>query len=240
MKKTLTTVAAATLMATSSMAMAELEFSGNVALTSDYQFRGISQTDEDPALQGGFDVSHSSGFYAGVWASNVDFEVQTVDDAHLELDVYAGYGGSITDKLGFDVGVLDYNYPGADGALDYDFTEVYGSLSYDFGPAALTVGVNVSGDYFAASGDSTWTYASLDVPLMNDFTLAASYGDMSIDKNAVFGTPDYNAWTLGVSKELGGFGFDLTYSDTDLSDTQCFGGSDWCEDRIIFTISKSL
>jgi uncharacterized protein (TIGR02001 family) len=240
MNKTLTTIAAATLMASSGMAMAEVTMSGNVALTSDYQFRGITQTDEDPAVQGGFDVEHSSGLYAGVWASNVDFEIQTVDDAQLELDVYAGFSGSMTDKLGFDVGVLDYNYPGADGSLKYDFTEVYGSLSYDFGPAAVTVGVNVSNDYFAGSGDSTWTYASLDIPLQNDFALAASYGDMSIDDNATWGTPDYNAWTLGISKELAGFGFDLTYSDTDLSKTECFGGSDWCSDRLIFTISKSL
>lgn len=239
--KNMTKVLLATALASStSMAAAEFTFSGNVALTTDYQFRGISQTDEDPALQGGFDVEHSSGFYAGVWGSNVDFEIQTVDDAQLELDVYAGFAGSITDKLGFDVGVLDYNYPGADGSLDYDFTEVYGSLSYDFGPAAVTVGVNYSNDYFAGSGDSTWTYLGLDVPLPNDFALAATYGDMSIDENATFGTPDYNAWTLGISKEYAGFGFDLTYSDTDLSQTECFGGSDWCDDRVIFTISKSL
>ena len=59
-------------------------------MTTDYRFRGISQNDEDFAIQGGFDYAHDSGFYAGLWASNVDFQIQTVDDASAELDIYAG------------------------------------------------------------------------------------------------------------------------------------------------------
>lgn len=238
MKKTLTTIAAATLMATSGMAMAEVELSGNVALTTDYVFRGITQTDNGPAIQGGFDAALSNGLYAGVWASNLDFGT----DADIEIDYYAGFGGEFSDKLGYDVGVLFYTYPSSQAADagDYDFTEVYGSLSYDFGPAAATLGLNYSSDYFGGSDNATYVYVDVEVPLANDFTVGLHYGDQSIDDNAAFGTPDYNDWKLGVSKSLGGFDFALDYTDTSLSDSECFGGYDGCDDRFIFTISKSL
>ncbi|MCW8930992.1 MAG: TorF family putative porin, partial [Gammaproteobacteria bacterium] len=78
--------------------------SANVALTTDYYFRGISQTDNDGALQGGFDWAHDSGAYAGVWASNVSF-----GDTHLEFDTYAGFSNEVGD-FGYDVGVIKYNY----------------------------------------------------------------------------------------------------------------------------------
>jgi uncharacterized protein (TIGR02001 family) len=237
MKKTLTTIAVATLMASSGMAMAEVEFSGNVALTTDYVFRGISQTD-GPAVQGGFDMEVSNGLYAGIWASNLDFG----DDADIEVDYYAGFGGEFANKLGYDVGVTYYSYPSSNAADagDYDFTEVYGSLSYDFGPAAATLGLNHSSDYFGGSDNATYVYVGVDVPLANDFALSMQYGDQSIDDNAAFGTPDYNDWKVGLSKSVGGFDFALDYTDTDLSDAECFGGSDLCDDRFIFTISKSL
>ena len=106
-------------------------------MTSDYTFRGISQTAEDPAIQGGFDYEHGSGLYIGTWASNVDFEVQTVSDATMELDVYGGIAGEFDNGLGWDVGILSYNYPGADSSLEYDFTEVYGSLSYSMFTATV-------------------------------------------------------------------------------------------------------
>ena len=76
------------------------EISGNVALTTDYRFRGISQTDRNPAVQGGFDWSHDSGFYLGTWGSNVDFA------GSLELDYYGGYANNINDNLAYDVGVI--------------------------------------------------------------------------------------------------------------------------------------
>ncbi|TPW04198.1 MAG: hypothetical protein FD124_2716 [Alphaproteobacteria bacterium] len=101
---------------------AETTVSGNVALTSDYAFRGISQTDQDPALQGGFDMA-SGIFYAGTWASSIDFAAQS---AELELDVYAG----VTPTVGpvtFDLGVVGYLYPSAsDDASELDFWELKG------------------------------------------------------------------------------------------------------------------
>lgn len=79
-----------------------VEISGNVALASDYVYRGISQTNEEAAIQGGFDVEGESGLYVGVWASNIAF------DGSIEVDVYAGYGGEFSEDLGFDIGILRY------------------------------------------------------------------------------------------------------------------------------------
>ena len=85
---------------------------GNMALSSDYRTRGISQTDKMPALSGGFDVAHSSGFYIGNWNSNVDSDYYT--GASLELDFWTGFRGTLGDTgLGYDIGAFYYYYPGS-------------------------------------------------------------------------------------------------------------------------------
>jgi uncharacterized protein (TIGR02001 family) len=243
MKRVTTGIAAGALMACAS-ATAHAEFSGNVALTSDYLFRGISQTDENPAIQGGIDYSHDSGFYAGLWGSNVDFGEDTGDGlgsrASLELDLYAGFSRNPPGALGWDVGVIRYGYPGAGSRRNYDYTEIYGKLSYDFGVAAGTAGINYSNDYFAASGTGVYYYGEVAVPLPAEFKVGAHVGHQTIDKNDVFGTPDYTDWKIGVSKDFGGLGFALDYVDTDLSKSECFGGTNLCDSRVVFTLSKGL
>jgi len=239
MNTKMTTLAAAVLMTASPLAIstaaAEVTFSGNVALTTDYVYRGVSQTDEGAAIQGGFDLEHSSGFYAGVWASNLDFG----DDADIEIDYYAGVAGEFSNKIGWDVGVLYYSYPDSSAADtgDYDFTEVYGSLSYDFGPAALTGGLAHSSDFFGDTGDSLYATIDVDVPLPNDFALNLHYGNQDIDD-----LDDYSEWSLGLSKSLGGFDFALNYHDTDIDgdDAGAAATDKLSDDRFVFTISKSL
>ncbi|MCX8016886.1 MAG: TorF family putative porin, partial [Rhodocyclaceae bacterium] len=113
----------------------EHSFTGNVTLASEYLYRGIAQTRGKPALQGGFDYAHKSGLYAGLWASNISWISDGVAgaSASLEIDVYGGYKGSITDDFGYDVGVLIYNYPGSGkptGNAKPDTTELYGALSW--------------------------------------------------------------------------------------------------------------
>jgi len=225
------------------------EFSANVALSTDYRFRGISQTTEDPALSGGFDYSYSPiGFYAGVWASNLDFGEPTGpggvnDTADLEIDFYGGIAGELPNGIGWDVGGLYYYYPGSDpGAFanDYDYFEVYGSLSYDFGMFNVAGGANYSPDYFAESDDAVYLYGDVGVPLpVAGLTLSGHVGHQWIDDNATFGTPDYVDWILGLSKDIGPFTFDLSYVDTDMSNAECFGGTDFCDATAIFTISSS-
>lgn len=101
------------------------EVSGNVSLGTDYVYRGISQTSENPAVQGGFDIESDGGLYAGIWGSNVDF------DGSIELDLYVGYGGSLSETVSYDVGVLRYEYPDDEqaGASESSFNEVYASFN---------------------------------------------------------------------------------------------------------------
>ena len=102
---------------------------GNVTLVSDYRFRGVSQTYEGPAIQGGFDYSHAIGFYLGNWNSNVASQVYT-GGSGVEMDVYGGYRRSFG-AFGMDVGYLYYHYPNAEfqspglGSQSFDTQELY-------------------------------------------------------------------------------------------------------------------
>ena len=87
------------------------ETSGNITLATDYKFRGISQNATSPAVSGGFDIAFDNGFYAGIWGSNVDFELAGSANPSMELDYYGGFGGNFTEDLSYDVGVLYYDYP---------------------------------------------------------------------------------------------------------------------------------
>ena len=214
---------------------------GNVALVSDYVFRGISQTDEKPAIQGGFDYAHDSGAYAGVWASNVDFA--DGDQAEIEIDLYAGLSGTVGD-LGWKFGGLYYNYPGVsdNSGLKYDYWEFGPTLTYAVGPATLSLLALWSPNFFNETGKGLYTEVGISAPI-STFTVGATFGHQDIERNAKFGTPDYNNWTVYASTTLAGVDLKLAYTDTELSDTECFGGGafeDWCEGRAVFSISKAL
>ena len=209
--------------------------SANVGFVSEYSFRGIAQSNENPAVQGGFDISHESGLYAGVWGSNVNFN--DGDEASLEVDLYAGYAGEI-EGFTYDIGAIYYAYPGADSALDYDFWEGALSVGYDFDVAALTASVNYSPEYFGESGDAQYYALGVDVPLPHDFSLSAHVGYQDIDEEDVFGVPDYTDWSIGLGYNFEGFDLSLQYIDTDLDEPgEC---SDGCDGRVIFGISRSF
>ena len=234
------------------------EWSGNVALASDYRFRGISQGDRSPAIQGGFDLETESGFYIGTWASNVTFSA-----AALELDVYLGFSGDFNESVSYDVGFLYYAYPeddsvGLDGTSDrdLDYAEIYGSVS--FGDA--TVGLAYSNDYFFETGKFYYVYGdysfamaenwSLDlhygVNVFEDDELGADFGigtcsATSASGKCIAGSDDtYSDWSIGVSTSGAGLDFSLQYVDTNLDEEECFGGSKLCDSTAVFTVSKSL
>ena len=116
-------LAALAMMASASIAHAQL--SGTVTVVSDYDFRGITQTAQDPALQGSIDWASDSGLYLGAWASNIDFGNSF--DADIEVDLYAGFSGG--EDVAWDVGFIYYAYP---GESDADFQELYASVTYSF------------------------------------------------------------------------------------------------------------
>ncbi|MDB2682794.1 TorF family putative porin, partial [Alphaproteobacteria bacterium] len=201
------------------------EFSGTVGFVSEYSFRGIAQSDENPAVQASIDYSHDSGFYAGIWGSNVDFT-----DADIETDIYAGFSGEASNGLSWDVGGIYYVYPGSDGSNNYDFFEVAGAVGYDFDIAAVSGSVNYSPEYFGESGDATYVAGYVDVPLPYDVTLSGHYGYQYIDEEATFGVPDYADWSAGLSYNFSGFDLSATYIDTDLNGSEC---ADGCDERVI-------
>ena len=227
----LKTTLIASLLALSGAAMAQTKapepdytLSGNMTLTTDYRFRGFTQTDYGPALQGGFDFAHKSGFYLGNWNSNVLSPLYT--GASLEMDFYGGYKGSFGD-IGYDVGAIYYYYPKSGKNAPnskIDNTEVYFGLSY--GPVSGKLYYATS-DYFdlkkfTPGARSTKGTTYLDIAANFDIgsgvTLGAHVGVLNL-KNA----GDYSGlgiarlpssvtdYKLSVTKDFDGFGVSLAY-----------------------------
>jgi uncharacterized protein (TIGR02001 family) len=205
---------------------------GNIGLFSQYIFRGLTQTNEEPALQGGMDYSHASGFYAGTWGSNVSVLRDSgaySSGGSLELDIYGGFKGSIgkTD-FGYDAGLLYYWYPGdaAPGFTEADTLEVYGALTWKWLSAKLSYALsddvfgvkNADGTYYL---DLTATY-----PIPNTrLTVIGHYGKQKFTgSSGSFDNDDnasYDDWKLGVNYSLPkDFTVGVFYTDTNMDSTQ--------------------
>ena len=241
LKKTLLTAAVASaLMTGATIASADSVWStsANVAPTTDYKFRGISQSDESAALQGGFDVNHESGFYVGAWASSVDFDSNDGYDGSLELDYYAGYGSDIGDTdFSYDVGVMAYTYPGDNGE-DGDYNEIYGSVAWK----DLTVGAVYSDDYYAETDEFTYVYVEYSYGLPWELSLDLHVGYNMIEEDGGFLSSDEDAYTdysVSISRDFMGLNFAVAYVGTDLDDDDLFG-TDWGDGAVIGTLSASF
>ena len=193
----------------------------NIGLFSQYVWRGMTQTDESLALQGGVDYAHASGFYAGAWASNVSWttDFDYMDSNSLELDLYGGYANTIGDTgIGYNVGVLQYIYPGTsnDGAPDTDATEVYGALSYKWANAKYSYTVSDEAWGFDDAEGTYYLEANADIPVGDSgYTINLHVGRFDFDGQGSVDV-DYVDWKAGVTKawdnglKLGGY-----YTDND-------------------------
>lgn len=187
---------------------------GNATLASDYRFRGLTQTFEEPAFQGGVDYTHSSGFYAGNWNSNISDTFYA--GSPLEMDFYAGWKptfGPVT----ADVGVLYYYYPGSNSPTlgKIDNTEVYVGAAWKW--ISLKYFHAVS-DFFATPDTKGSNYIDLTatVDLGRGFGVVGHVGHQKV-KN--FGDFDYTDYKLGVTKDIGGWVFGIAYIDTDAEES---------------------
>ena len=225
-------------LAVTSPATQAAEVSANVSLVSDYRFRGISQSDSKPAIQGGFDIAFDSGFYLGTWGSAVDFDcaVDTCGGANggLELDYYGGYGHEFDNGLGIDIGYIYYDYPQDEGVLG-DYEEVYGSVSF----AGFTVGAAFSDEYWFETGEILYVYASYGITLPGDFSLGLTLGQVDYDVASYVAADKHVHWAVSLSKSWQGLDWTLTYEDTDLSEEEAYG-YDWADSTIILGIAKSM
>ena len=139
----------------------DLTVTGYVQGVSDYRFRGYSLSGGDPALQGTVNLNHSSGFYAGAWASTLDDEI-TPFYGDVELDLYAGWTGSLSSALTADIGVLRYVYPANHGNGPADYWEPYASLSTTLGPVGAKLGVAYAPEQDSLAGeDNLYVFTDL-------------------------------------------------------------------------------
>lgn len=233
--KTVSLIALATLTLLSATASAqatapaptpEHTLTGNLSLNSDYRFRGISQSWKLPAVQGGFDYAHSSGAYAGVWASNVSGNSYN-NGAGLETDVYGGFKFSPVQDLTLDLGALVYFYPGArlnsapGVATDkkYDNVDLYLGLSYGAFSAKLSVAAT---DYFGLNSD-TAGYAYFSSLGANGGSKGSAYLDLNYNFDLGQGI------TLGTHVgylKVRNYG-DLSYTDAKISIAKEIVGLNW-------------
>lgn len=232
------TLIATALLASTSPVLAEVpDISANATLATDYAFRGISQTNNQFAIQGGFDWASDMGLYVGTWASNVDSQFfGGATDPQIELDLYGGYSKELSNGFGYDLGYLRYQYP---GGSDFNTNEFYLKGSYkglsasvNYSPELNFVGVDGSAWYWAAGYDYTFPYEI-------NFSAHVGYnaGQAYSDDDALGGT--YTDWSLGLSKTVVGVDLGLTYVDNNISKSDC-GGSNVCEARVVASIGKSF
>jgi len=242
MKKTLL---AAAMLATSSATFAEI--SANVTLASDYVFRGLSQTDNQIAIQGGFDYAWDNGIYVGTWASNVDpdFFNGMGHDPQTEVDLYVGYSGEYND-FGYDVGYLRYQYPGfnAPNTNEYHVNGTYKwfTLSINYSPELSFLPSNQSAWYVKTSIEHTlpWYDIGISTHVGHNFGDAFDLSASDFAKGKTGLVDAYTDWSIGLSKNFFGADFGLTYTDNNMDKPDCPSGADYCDKHFVASISKSF
>ncbi len=240
-------------------------FTANIALVSDYRFRGIDQTYNRPALQGGIDYSHSSGIYLGNWNSNVNSGAG-FPSGNLEMDFYGGWK-TTRDDWGLDLGAIYYYYPGSDARSDngttilnnrsgnghnghIDNKEIYVAASWKFLTLKYSYALD---DYFSIPDTQGSGYVELNAshPLGDGWGVNAHVGYLHL-KN--YDNGNYTDWKVGVSKDLSGWLLALSYVGTNAKgncgngEPYCFGNDspgatktrDAGRDVVIFSISRSF
>jgi len=213
------------------------EFSGNVALVSEYRFRGVDLSGGDIAVQGGVDLAHSSGFYVGTWGSSLDED--TVGFGHTELDVYGGFGGDLAEGVSFDLGVIAYLYPNA-GPGDFDYIELYGSVGFELGPVETTVGVAYAPDQDSlGSTDNLYVYTDVGVGIPS--TPLSVTGHLGYTDGFLTFTNDSKAfdWSIGVETAVAGpvsLGVAYVGAEGDIPT----GQYDFVDDAVVLTLSASI
>ncbi|MEQ8432740.1 MAG: TorF family putative porin [Oceanicaulis sp.] len=204
---------------------------GNVALVSDYRFRGVSLSDKSIALQGGLDLGWDAGFYAGLWGSSIE----PVGSSELELDLYGGYGGETAGGVAYDIGFLVYTYPDESDAF---YGEFYGSLGKAYGRFGNTIGFAYAPEQDnIGDDDNLYLYYAGETLLEAVDGLSLSYG-LGWETGA-FGDLDGDGddkwdWSVGLTYASSlGIDFGIAYIDT-TEDTNI------SEEQIVLSIGRSF
>jgi uncharacterized protein (TIGR02001 family) len=193
-----------------------ITISGNITAVTDYRFRGVSLSDNNVAIQPSLTVSHESGFYAGVWGSNLE---DTLTYGEVEVDLYAGYATDIAEGTSIDVGLTYYVYPDGKSAFGpSDYFEAIGKLSHTIGPVKLTGTVGYSWDQAALGSDDNLYLglgAAAGIP-NTPVTLVGSVGYTDGALGALAPGGNYLDYQLGADFAAGPATFGVRYVDTDI------------------------
>lgn len=208
--------------------------------TNDYDFRGNSQSAKDPALQGSLDYAHDSGWYVGIWGSNVDFAVDEaatgLSDPKIEVDLYTGFSKTLENGVGYDVGIVGYTYP---DESDFNYLEIYGSISKDWFKGKLWYSPDFGGDSTTGDTEAWYLEANGTWALPANFSLLAHVGYSTGDYwDDVYGD-DLIDYSIGVGYTAGKFSLALKYADTD-SDVTVTSDAFNNEGRVIFTVATTF
>jgi len=219
-------------------ALPEHAVSFNAAVTSDYRYRGISQTRAKPALQGGADYTHNpTGFYAGVWASTIKWTKDIGGDGNLEVDLYGGKRGEIVKDVTYDVGGLYYYYPSNGLTPNANTFEVYGQVGY--GPGYIKYSHSTT-NLFGTTDSKGSGYLDLgaNVDLSKGLVLNLHAGHQRVAHN---GSLSYSDYKIGVTKDFGVVSVALAYVDTN---TELYvspiNGKDLGKRTAVLTVSKTF
>lgn len=210
----------------------------DVGLFSNYKTRGISQTQNNPAVQGTAYLSHSSGFYLATFSSNVDYGHSS--RTRQEIDVWGGYLWKVNDDVSINFAYLDYRYPNETKLASSEYLVEARIRQF---VAAAYYSNDVGGK------DATlWSYVAYDFPLSDTLNFGVHYGVADF-KDPVFvsgsgrSRESYREWELKFTKEYAGLRFALSYAGTDLSDAECagyYGYKDVCNKSLVTSVSKSF
>jgi len=236
MKKLLTA-----LLILAGVSVAQAEVTTNMGAVSDYRFRGISQTQNAPAVQGGIDYTNANGFYAGNWNSSVSSQMYT-NGAGLESDLYAGYKTEVA-GITIDVGSYNYIYPraAATDGTKFDTNEAYVGAAY--GPVAVKVSQSL-GDYFgvANSRGSRYFQADLAYPIAPKWTVNVHAGRTDVANSSALDYTDYN---IGATYDLSGWAISAKYYMNSALGSGVLGantiaGQDLTKNTVVFSASKTF
>jgi len=226
-----------------------LKVTGNIALTTEYNLRGISQSDLDPAIQGGITLTTAPGFYVGTWASSLAGN-GSWGGSNMELDLIGGYSTTVGGAT-LDGGVIYYVYPGTSG---HDFAEIYGAVSAPLGPVSAKLGAywappqkNIT-SIFPSKGNNIWVYTDLGLPISGTpITLKGHVGYSSGDSIYTYGQ-DVVDFAVGADITWDKLTLNVSYVGTDLNrdfaDTYYGAGSEpgrkLVRDRVMATLTAAF
>jgi uncharacterized protein (TIGR02001 family) len=215
---------------------------GSITLTTDYRFRGVSQTDTGPAVQASIDYAHDSGVYVGIWASNIDFTPFGDPDSQVEIDFTAGFDFAVSDQTTIGAKAVYYWYADSDvpsGDPEYSYYEIFGSVSHNIGKVTLTGEIAWTDNTFAESGEATAATGGFEVLFWKELwvfdggVVGSIHGGYQWFEEDFL--TDYGYWDVGMTATAGNFDFDARYIDAG----NC-GTDEVCDGAFVFSATMNI